>query len=278
MSHLGWLTEHCDLLQEELNVKAVEFSDRAEQYITYSLLPDPKRLGPRLGKRLPALKTALAAASADKIRADLEATGTATIDLSDGPIALDREDLQVRLQAKPGWAAAQGPAGVVVLSTELSPDLLAEGLANELIHAISARRKDLDLSYTDRIRIGLVTDSEDLKSAAMQFAEMIKAETLCAELRLDHRLTSKLKKSPWQSIRRGLYRSSDVTAAWCRIFYVWRFPMSLRFRQRVKICPGLYLNLSTAGLSFTAGVPGASVNIGPTVHIKCWRARDRRLV
>ncbi len=184
-AHLGWLTEHCDLLQEELNVKAVEFSDRAEQYISYSLLPDLKRLGPRLGKRLPALKTALAAASADKIRADLEATGTATIDLSDGPIALDREDLQVRLQAKPGWAAAQGPAGVVVLSTELSPDLLAEGLANELIHAISARRKDLDLSYTDRIRIGLVTDSEDLKSAAMQFAEMIKAETLCAELCLE---------------------------------------------------------------------------------------------
>ena len=52
------------LIREELNVKQVEFAPKADQYITYTVLPDLKRLGPRLGKRLPALKAALAGADA----------------------------------------------------------------------------------------------------------------------------------------------------------------------------------------------------------------------
>ena len=60
-------------------------------------------------------------------------------------MTLDSEDVQVRLQAKPGWAAAQGPAGVVVLSTELTPELLAEGTARELTHAIAGVRRDIGL-------------------------------------------------------------------------------------------------------------------------------------
>ena len=57
-SEQGWLADHADLLREELNVKQIEFTDKADQYISYTVLPDLKRLGPRLGKRLPALKTA----------------------------------------------------------------------------------------------------------------------------------------------------------------------------------------------------------------------------
>ena len=51
--------------------------------------------------------------------------------------------MQVRLQAKPGWAAAQGKACVVVLSTELTPELVAEGLAREFVHAIQSGRKEM---------------------------------------------------------------------------------------------------------------------------------------
>ncbi len=110
--------------------------------------------------------------------AQLNRDKQATIELPDGPVTLDSQDIQVRLQAKPGWAAAQGPSCVVVLSTELTADLLAEGMARELIHAIQNRRRDLACNYTDRIVIGIVADDADILAAARQFAEYIQAETL----------------------------------------------------------------------------------------------------
>ena len=181
-THQAWLAEHAALLREELNVKQVEFTEKADQYISYTVLPDLKRLGPRIGKRLPALKAALAAADAAALLAKMEAEKQVTIDLPDGPVPLDGDDLQVRLQAKPGWAAAQGRAGVVVLSTDLSPALIAEGLAREVVHAVQGIRRDCNFKYTDRIRVGLVTDSAELKAAVKQFAAYVQSETLTVEL------------------------------------------------------------------------------------------------
>ncbi len=183
-SQQGWLADHADLLREELNVKQVEFTDKTEQYISYTVLPDLKRLGPRLGKRLPALKLTLAAADAAALLARLEADGHVTLDLPDGPVQLDNEDLQVRLQAKPGWAAAQGRACVVVLSTELTPELIAEGLARELVHTIQTRRKDLDCQYTDRIQVWLETDAEELHVATTTFRDYICGETLALDIKI----------------------------------------------------------------------------------------------
>ena len=93
------------------------------------MLPDLKRLGPRLGKRLPEVKNALAKADAVALLSELEANKQVALPLDGGPVTLDADDLQIRLQAKPGWAAAQGKSAVVVLSTELSADLISEGLA-----------------------------------------------------------------------------------------------------------------------------------------------------
>ena len=59
-THQKWLEEHADLIAEELNVKAVEFTTHGEEYITYSVVPNFKRLGPRLGKNMPAAKKLLA--------------------------------------------------------------------------------------------------------------------------------------------------------------------------------------------------------------------------
>jgi isoleucyl-tRNA synthetase len=181
-THQGWLAEHAALLREELNVKQVEFTEKADQYISYTVLPDLKRLGPRIGKRLPALKAALAAADAAALLAKLETEKKVTLELPDGPIALDSDDIQVRLQAKPGWAAAQGQAGVVVLSTELTPALIAEGLAREVVHVVQGRRRDINCKYTDRIRIGLVADSAEIKAAVEQFVDYIRGETLAIDL------------------------------------------------------------------------------------------------
>jgi isoleucyl-tRNA synthetase len=88
----------------------------------------------------------------------------------------------VRLQAKPGWAAAQGKAGVVVLSTELTPALIAEGLAREVVHVVQGRRRDINCKYTDRIRVGVATDSAEIKAAVEQFGDYIRGETLAIDL------------------------------------------------------------------------------------------------
>jgi isoleucyl-tRNA synthetase len=182
--HVEWLKQHEAIASSELNVKRIEFAEKAQQYITYTVLPDLKRLGPRLGKRLPALRKALAGADGGVLLAEMEAAGKIVVALPDGPVELDRDDIQIRLQAKEGWAAAQGRRSVVVLSTELTPDLINEGLAREIVRLIQDRRKEMDCRFTDRIAVGVVTDSEELTAAIGQFTDYIQGETLAVELRI----------------------------------------------------------------------------------------------
>jgi isoleucyl-tRNA synthetase len=181
-AHKEWLADHAALIREELNVKRVEFASKADQYITYTVLPDLKRLGPRLGKRLPALRRVLAQTDGGQVLAALNADGKVTFMLADGPVALDAEDVQVRLKAKEGWAAAQGRLCVVVVATELTPELLSEGLAREVIHAVQNCRKEMDCRYTDRIRVAVITASPELHAAICSHQDYIEQETLAVDL------------------------------------------------------------------------------------------------
>lgn len=184
-THQTWLEEHAKMMADELNVKELLFTQEGDRYITYNILPDLKRLGPKLGKRLPAVRKLLAEADGAKLLAQMASAGHVTLTLPDGDITLDSDDIQVRLQAKEGWAAAQGKSVVVVLSTELTPELICEGLARELIRTIQDRRKEMNCQFTDRIRIGIVTDSAELKAAIEGFADYIRGETLAVEIKQD---------------------------------------------------------------------------------------------
>ncbi len=183
-THRPWLETHDSLICDELNVKRVEFTHHSEEYIEYSVLPDLKRLGPRLGKRLPALRKRLAELDGGELLAKIKADGKASVPLADGPVELDADDIQVRLQAKPGWAAAEGRAVVVVLATELTEELIREGLARELVRAIQDRRKEMGCQFTDRIAVGIVTESDELRTAIEQFRDYIAGETLAVEIKL----------------------------------------------------------------------------------------------
>jgi len=180
--HLDWLQQHAELIAKELNVHQVEFITQAEQYIRYTVLPDLKRLGPRLGRRLPAVREKLAQADPGQLLHQLQSAGSVRLELADGPVQLSQEEILIRLEAKPGWTAAQGRNCVVVLSTELTPDLLAEGLARELVHAIQNRRKELQCQYTDRIHVAVVTESAELRSAIQVHRDYIMQETLALQL------------------------------------------------------------------------------------------------
>lgn len=181
-SFQAWLEEHDALLRDELNVKAVEYTRDATKYITYTILPNLKRLGPRIGKSLPAVKAALAKADGGKMLAELNSTGKVALSFDGGSLDLDGEDIQVRLQAKPGWAAAQGSGCVVILNTEITPELLAEGYAKDLVRLIQDKRKELQLDFVDRIRVGVVTTSEAVNAAIAQYAQYICGETLSDSL------------------------------------------------------------------------------------------------
>jgi isoleucyl-tRNA synthetase len=182
-THQKWLQEHAALIAEELNVKEVAFTTHGEEYITYSVVPNFKRLGPRIGKNLPAAKKALAEADASKLLAELKADNKTTLKLPTGDsIDLDNEDIEVRLAAKAGWAAAQGKASVVVLSTELTQELVDEGAARDVVRLVQDRRKDTGCDYTDRIEVGIVTESTELQRAVEQFRDFIMAETLANQI------------------------------------------------------------------------------------------------
>ncbi len=181
--HQAWLQRHDALLRDELNVKQVEYTQQADQYIAYLVQPNFKRLGPRVGRLVPQVKKALGDADGARLLAELRSTGKIVLEFDGQQVTLDAEDIQVRLQAKEGWAADDQSAHcVVVLNTELTPALIREGLARDVVRLIQERRKALDCQYTDRIRVGIATGSDQLREALEENAEYIRNETLAVEL------------------------------------------------------------------------------------------------
>ncbi|NBW96407.1 MAG: isoleucine--tRNA ligase [Planctomycetia bacterium] len=175
----AWLAAHADLVCDELNVKQFEICREPDRYITRSVLPDLKKLGPRLGKDLPKARDALAKADAAALLAALAADGRATIPLTGGGAAvIEKEDVIVRTTAREGWAAAESPHAVVVVASQLTPELVAEGLVREVVHAIQSQRKTLDLDFTDRITLGFETPSAELRGALERHLAYVTGETL----------------------------------------------------------------------------------------------------
>ena len=180
--HLQWLQSHGEILRTELNVKDVAYTSDAGQYVSYQVIPNFKRVGPRVGKLMPVVKKTLAEANGGEMLAEMEASGVVTLNVDGQEIKLDSEDIEVRLSANDGWAAAQGKNAVVVLSTELTPELIRDGKARDVVRLIQDRRKELQLNFTDRITLALVTDDADLAQAIQENSEYIKSETLAVEL------------------------------------------------------------------------------------------------
>ena len=184
-----WNSDFIDnvrVIQDELNIKEMKvLADKAEfeEYVSFALLPDFKKLGPKLGKQLPEVKQYLAEADGAAMLVELDKNKKVILKLSDGEVELTNEEIQIRLTAKEGWTAAQGPNCVVVLSTELTDELLSEGRAREVVRLIQDLRKELQLNYTDRIMVGIQTGSRMIGEALHAHIEYIKGETLAIDLK-----------------------------------------------------------------------------------------------
>ena len=185
-SQIEWLKSHDDLVRDELNVKQVAYTTDGQKYVQYQIVPNFKRLGPKVGKNMPLVKKVLGEADGGILLAMMQREGAVTIDLDGTPLVLTSDDIEIRLSAREGWAAAQGGGCVVVLSTELTEELIGEGIAKDLIRSIQNLRKEMRCDYVDRIRVGIVTDSQQVKSAIAANHDLIAGETLAIEIRDSH--------------------------------------------------------------------------------------------
>lgn len=178
-SHQQWLSDHDVLLMQELNVEAIAFSQEADRYIEYLVHPNFKRLGARVRKHMPAVKKWLNEADGADLLAQLNEKGVITVKLDDAEYELDNEDVEVRLQAKAGWAAAGDRDCVVVLATELTDELIRKGQARDIVRMIQDLRKQRDCEYTDRIEVAVVGPWD---AAVEEHAEYIAGETLAVSV------------------------------------------------------------------------------------------------
>jgi len=172
------------LIAEELNVKAVQLLEHADEYVRYEVKPNFRSIGPKFGKLAKAIQGELRAyASPGALLRDLEDAGSVTLHLENGEeVVLTGEDVQVEVHAREGWTAAQGGVGVVILHTDVSDSLREEGIANEVISHVQGLRKDLDLEYTQRMTLHVAGDA-GLVAAVEAHRERIAADTLAADVR-----------------------------------------------------------------------------------------------
>jgi isoleucyl-tRNA synthetase len=178
------LREHAALMADELNVHEVHFVAKADAYVTYQVKPNFRALGPRVGKRMPKLKAALAEADGAALLRQLDAEGRVRIAVEGETLELTRDEIAVSLEAREGFAAASGPVGVVVLRTALTPALVEEGRYREVLNRVQALRKELDLEYTGRIRLSL-RGAPALLDAVSPRVDSLARETLAVDVALD---------------------------------------------------------------------------------------------
>ena len=146
------LRQHVGLVAEELNVHEVRVLAPGEEagFVKYTLKPNFKTLGPRLGKKVQACKAVLSKADAGVLRTELAKSGSVTIEVEGEALALGPEEIEVAVDAAPGFAAAGNKIGVLVLALELTDLLREEGLAREIVARLQQSRKESGLSFTDQ--------------------------------------------------------------------------------------------------------------------------------
>jgi len=177
------LSGHGALIAEELNVHEVRFLEPGQEAgaVQYRMKPNFRALGPRIGKKVQALKQALEKADAGKLHGELSRAGKVVLDVEGEAIDLSGEELDIQVVASEGFAAAGGHVGVVVLHTELTDALRDEGLARDVLAKVQQKRKDLGLGFTDRLAL-TVYGSERIMRVVEASRVSLSEEALCTTL------------------------------------------------------------------------------------------------
>ncbi|MFP5316944.1 MAG: isoleucine--tRNA ligase [Acidimicrobiia bacterium] len=164
-------------IRDELNVKQLETVDSLADLITWTVVPNFRSLGPRLGPRVNAVKQALAAADGSAVRRDLEDQGWVEV----AGERLEPGDVEVRAGTHEEFAVAQEGGWAVALDLEVDDALRDEGLARELARELNDLRKRLDLRITDRVRVRIDAGPR-LAAALAAHRDWVAGEVLAVSL------------------------------------------------------------------------------------------------
>jgi isoleucyl-tRNA synthetase len=149
-----------------------------------------KSLGPKFGPRLKEVQTALTTADAAAIAKRVQASEPFELACPGGAVTLDPADVVIQWQAPDGWAGVADRGTQVLLDTRVTPELVSEGTAREIVRHVQATRKEADLDIADRIALYLGTESAELGQVIATHREAIGSATLTADWS-DRPLTSK---------------------------------------------------------------------------------------
>ena len=165
-----------NLIKHEVNVKEIELLEDASGILVKQIKPNFKTLGPKFGKDMKAIATAVQGFGQAEI-AQFEKAQTYSLQLPDKTVTLSLDDVEISTQDIEGWLVATAGSLLVALDIHITPELRQEGIARELVNRIQNIRKDNDYDITDRIQIRLQAHPA-LQAAVTANEAYIKNETL----------------------------------------------------------------------------------------------------
>jgi isoleucyl-tRNA synthetase len=173
--------ELAEVILEELNIKSLRCEDQLLGLQQILLLPNLPVLGPRFGKKMPAIRNALQETDAEQALTTLASGQLLRLELPEGRIELAASDILIQRHDRPGFAAEASGHCLLALETELDDGLRQEGLARELVHAIQNLRKEAGFQVEDAIRTYYQSDPS-LAPIWQGFSAYLQRETLSEAL------------------------------------------------------------------------------------------------
>ena len=176
---------YIEIIEDELNVKKVSFVTDADDLMTYLFKPQMKTLGPKFGKKLGAIRNALAAIeNSVEVKKALDTDGVMKLDIGDEVISLSKDDVLIEAQQKEGLASVSDRGVTVALSTLLTQELIEEGFVREVISKVQTMRKDAGFEVMDHITLYIQT-TDKLTDILDRNSESLTGDVLADKLVLD---------------------------------------------------------------------------------------------
>ncbi len=170
-----------ELARDELNVKELVFTEDAAAFTGYKLKPQLRTLGPRFGKKLGEVSRLLSEQDGAAAVSAFERGESLKLYLEGEEVVLNRDDVLVETMQKPGLVSQEERGVTVALDTVLTPELISEGFAREVISKLQTMRKDAGFEVTDRVHVSFTADNEVAK-ALRQHEAMVKDVVLAVSL------------------------------------------------------------------------------------------------
>jgi isoleucyl-tRNA synthetase len=170
------------LIKSEVNVKGIDYLTETAGFIKKKIKPNFKSLGSKMGAKMKAVAAAITAFTDADIAA-LEQEGQYNLLIDNEQLSIVLSDVEIISEDIPGWTVANKGALTVALDITITPELLDEGNARELVNRIQKIRKDNDFELTDRIQVKMAV-SDSLKSAIINYNDYICTEILADSVEL----------------------------------------------------------------------------------------------